>query len=315
MKIKQKQKPAPAQNPDENSSSLPADEVKLEPILGIRPGVYLTVSYSIILLAIFFFLLIYPGLKSPDAALIVQTEPAGAAIRVNDVYMGLAGSKIIIPKGIYTIDAVMPGFSDYSAVHEIPGSIFGSSFFPRQKKIEVTLKTDDPTAAFAHYAADFADWTFGGDPTEFYHIPLSLSEGAYRIGSAGIENRQPLNQILLAASRFTSTKTALRDLIRAKTLLDNYGNTPSVSLFGSLSETLGILSETPGSAEWLASLLQDNAASAIRTSVWAGNQHEQPEISETGQTLVPARFELSSLRFTGFNSFMISETPVPRNLF
>jgi len=184
------------------------DQVKLKPIMGIRPGIYLTVIYSIILLIALFFLLFFPVIKNPGSMLIVKTEPAGAAIRVNDVYMGLAGSRIFVPKGKNTITAVMPGFESQTAVHEIPSRLFGSLIFPRLYRIELNLKTPDPEAAFASYASEFAEWTFAGEPTATWQIPMVISQGAYRVGPYAKENSEVSNEladILTAASRFTVT--------------------------------------------------------------------------------------------------------------
>ena len=86
------------------------DKVRLKPVMGIRPGVYLTIIYSFILLLILFFLLVLPGLRNPGSVLIAKTMPEGAAVRVNDVYMGVSDSRIFLPDGTYTIEAVMPGF-------------------------------------------------------------------------------------------------------------------------------------------------------------------------------------------------------------
>ena len=303
-------KPKPASMPKQN---IDEDQVKLKPFMGIRPGVYLTVLYSLFIIVIFFLFLIYPGLKNPRAVLVINTEPAGAAVRVNDVYMGLAGSRIIVPSGIQTIDVVMPGFEDYSAVYDIPGRIFGSLFIPRKKAIKLTLNTADPAEAFALYAADFAEWSFGGDPTDTYHIPLSLSEGAYRTGQRieTKEQREQIHGILKAASRFTVTRTALRDLIRTKILLDNSGNAPT-AIISSISDVLLFLSETPGSAEWLADLLRDEAV--IRASAWANNENEAKTDVFHGYpgVRVPVRLDIIGLGFISMNGFMISENPVPR---
>ncbi|MCL2410331.1 MAG: SUMF1/EgtB/PvdO family nonheme iron enzyme [Treponema sp.] len=317
------------------------DQVKLKPFMGIRPGVYLTVIYSIILLTVIFFLFVFPGIRTANAALVVKTQPSGAAIRINDVYMGLSGTRIIIPRGTYTITAVMPGFESQSSVQEVSGRVFGSRFFPRLHTIEKTLTTADPSAAFALYAHDFASWTFGGEATEIWQIPMSLSEGAYRTGrKQTTENRQAFQDKLLAASRFSVTRAGTRDLIRAKALIDGGGNTPSpLTLLGSISETLVFLSENPGSAAWLSRLFP--GVHEIRTSQWA-NDERDIETSFVPDNTAPLlaggnQFNLAGMAFRNMgagtlfsgnanalkpygngvyiNSFLISETPVPRPLF
>ena len=288
--------------------------VKLKPFMGMRPGVYLAVIYSFILLVILFFLLLYPGLKEPGAMLIVKTEPSGAAIRVNDVYMGVSDSKIFVPKGMHAIEAVMPGFESQSSAHEIPGRVLGSLFFPLIYRTEISLKTSNPAASFALYAADFASWTFAGEPTASWQIPLSLSEGAYRLGHYLQEAEQ--QEILKAASRFTVTRAALRDLIRAKILLDNSGGAPSApALIGSISDIMVFLSENPGSAQWLSGLLPNEIAAVIEASDWYKNSSAA---SSAARPINPGsrRIEVAGLTFTEITgSFMISETPVPISLF
>jgi hypothetical protein len=289
-------------------------QVKFKPIYGIRPGVYLTFLYSFVLLVILFFLFLFPGLKNPGAVLIVKTEPAGAAVRIDGVYRGVAWSKIPVSKGIHTIEAVMPGFENISSVHEIPARYLGSLFFPLRYKVEFTLNTPDSAAAFAVYASDYAEWTFAGEATASWQIPLSLSEGAYRAGHVKKPSYE-MQQILLAASGFAVTKAAMRDLIRAKILLDNRGNAPSpAALINSISEILGFLSENPGAAKWLSQALPREQAAIIEASQWFKNRSGAPPkpqtISSTGFML------MSGINFIRFSSgFWISENPVSKSLF
>jgi hypothetical protein len=302
------------------------DQVKLPNILGIKPGVYLTALYSIILTAILFFLLFLPGLTKPGAVLVVKTTPAGAAIRVDGAYMGTSHSKIPLRKGTHVIEAVLPGFEPQSATHNIPGRVFGARFFPLRYNAEYVLKTGDPAAAFALAAADYAAWSFGGEPTATWQIPLSLSEGAYRAGSG---NGDETAEILKAASRFATTRAALRDLIRAKTLVDNGGNSPSpVSLADSISDILAFLSENQGSAGWLAGLLPPESASIVKESDWykALLTTDTEDKPSTSPIIARGRLRLDGLSFASLpdgyliseqmrvmdiKSFMISETTVP----
>jgi len=278
-------------------------EVKLKPIFGIRPGIYLAVLYSLVLLMIVFFLFIFPGIKNPGAILTVKTEPAGAAIRVNDVYMGLAGSRIFVSKGTHTIEAVMPGFESKSAVHTIPGS--------GRYKTEFTLETSDPAAAFAVYAADFATWTFIGEPTAAWQIPMSLSDGAYRVGPYADRYNEELLEIWKTAVRFTVTRAALRDVIRSKILLDNHGNAPAVpALLGSIFDILTFLSQNPGCINQLCDLLPTEAQSILLNYI---DIPQNPSLN-TGRSGF-RRQNIAGLTFTEANNFFISENHVSRSIF
>ncbi|MDR3020048.1 MAG: formylglycine-generating enzyme family protein [Treponema sp.] len=290
------------------------DQVKLKPILGIRPGVYLAVLYSLIILVVLFFLLVYPGARNPGAVLIVKTEPMDAAIRVDGVYMGTSKDRIPVSKGARTIEAVLPGFITESAVYEIPGRVFASRFFPLPYRLEFVLKTDDPQAALAQAALDYASWSFGGEPTATWQIPLSLSEGAYRAG--GRIDVDYAGEILTAAARFAVTRAALRDLVRTKFLLDSGGLSPSpVGLAGSVSDMLVFLSENPGSAQWLASLLPPESASIVRGSAWFRNTAFQA-VSPISGSFTTQRFNLAGITFTSIQEgILISDNPVSRSVF
>jgi hypothetical protein len=294
------------------------DIVELKPIMGIRPGVYLCVLYSVILLVIIFLFLVFPGLKNPGARLVLITEPQGAAIRVDGVYMGTAKDKIFVSKGAHRLEAVLPGFESEIIDAEIPGRIFGSLFFPRRYNVEFTLKTGEPSAAFAQAASDFAAWSFAGEPTATWQIPLSLSEGAYRTGQ--IVGDPSAAQILTAAARFTVTRAALRDIVRAKMLLDNKGLSPSpAGIYGSISDILVFLSENPGSAGWLFGLLPAEAAAMVKTSDWykkepfSSNSLNEPTWNALRGVL--RRFDFAGFSFIGNANFMISEYTVTQAVF
>jgi len=307
-----------APNPKQNCPAKPDsidDSVKLKPLMGIRPGVYLSVLYSFVLIVILFFLLVFPGLARGGVLLSVITEPDGAAVRINGVYMGTSGDSIFLPKGSCTVEVVLPGFEKASVVYNIPRRVFGSLFFPLRRQIEFTLAVSDPSGAFAMEAADFAAWSFAGEPTAAWQIPLSLSEGAYRASPSGDPE---LKEIVKAASRFATTRASLRDLVRAKILVDNRGLSPSVSgLAGSISDIMLFLTENPGSGRWLAELLPPESADLIKKSDWYKINY--PEVTERGgndrNAALPARMQLAGLTFINIDNFMISESPVTRLLF
>jgi formylglycine-generating enzyme required for sulfatase activity len=262
------------------------DQVRLKPVLGVRPGVYLAFIYSIILLLVLFFILIYPGIVRPGAVIMLKTEPAGAALRVDGVYQGTSPDGIFVSRGRHTLELVLPGFTVERLEREIPGRLFASALFPRRYPLEVKLSAPDPAAAFALAAADYAAWTFGGEPTAAWQIPLSLSEGAYRIGR--VENTQAINELLKASARFALTRAALRDLVRAKTIADNGGLSPSpLSLVRSAADISGFLSVNPGGAAWLAETLPPESAALVIASAWYQKQLAAAAEMGANESLAP----------------------------
>ena len=254
-----------------NTGPAEEDKVVFKPLFGIRPGVYLAELYGFVLLLILFFVFFYPGLSNPGSVLEVKTEPYGAAVRVDGVYMDTAPCSIFVTQGRHQIEIILPGFDPWRTEMEVPGKIFASVLFPLKTSVAAKLISPDPAAAFAAEAADYAAWSFTGEPTATYQIPLSLSQGAYRLGPAASEPavRASMETTLAGSVRFAVTRSAMRDLLRAKFLLDNQGLSPSpLTLVGSAGDILAFLGENPGAAPWLAETLQGEAAAAAAGSSW-----------------------------------------------
>ena len=247
------------------------DEVKLKPILGVRPGVYLAWLYGAILLLILFFILLYPGISNPGSIITVKSEPWGAAVLVDGVYMEAAPCELFVSRGHRRIELTLPGFLPKQIDKDVKGKLFASVFFPLKTEIREKLEAMNPVDAFNNGAAEYAAWSFTGEPGAAYQIPQSLSESAYRLGPCASDPavRKSMADTITASARFAATRAGLRDLVRAKTLLDNQGLSASpLSLLNSAEEMIDFLGENPGAALWLGAVLNGDAQSALTASSW-----------------------------------------------
>ncbi|MDR1910034.1 MAG: SUMF1/EgtB/PvdO family nonheme iron enzyme [Spirochaetaceae bacterium] len=247
------------------------DQVRLKPLFGLRPGVWLSVLFALILLVILFFLLVYPGLSRPGSLVTFTTEPLGAAIRVDGVYRGTSPCSIVIPQGTHRLEMGIPGFSTLSLERDIPGRLLGSRFFPRRVSVEGRLEAADPLEPLRRAAAEYAAWAFAGEPAAAWQIPQVLSEGVYRSAAAASDPafREGMDGILAGSLGYTVTRAALRDLLRARFLLDNRGLSPSpLSAIRSGRLLLATLAASPGAAPALAELLEGDAAARLTASSW-----------------------------------------------
>ncbi|MDR0568906.1 MAG: SUMF1/EgtB/PvdO family nonheme iron enzyme [Spirochaetaceae bacterium] len=256
--------------------TLPEDEVHFKPIFGVRPGVYLAGVYGTVLAVILFFVLLYPGLAKPGTLFSLSSEPSGAAVRADNVYIGATPCEVFIPKGTRQIEMVLPGFEPYRRELDVKSRLFGSLLFPRRDLLAGSLPETAAGEALRLSAGEYGVWSFTGEPTATRQIPQVLSEGAYRSGpnaedpSAGIY----LEGILKGAARFASTRAGIRDLVRAKCLTDNAGvSTSPVSAIHSLEDMLVYLSEVPGAAQWLAGSLPPETSAVLADSSWYAAQN------------------------------------------
>ena len=299
------------------------DVVKLKSIMGIRPGVYLACIYSAVILLVFFFALVYPGLKNTGSRVSFDSEPRGAAVRVDDVYLVTTPDIVFISRGTHSVEMVLPGFESYKTEYTFPGMIFASLFIPPRIHIRGELTAEDPLEALRIGAGEAAEWSFAGEPNAAWQIPLSLSDAAYRAGPAGIEStvHAETENILGFSLRYTVTRAGLRDLIRAEFLAENGGLSPSpLTLIRSLRETLSLLSVNPGAASWLAALLPEPAASRVVQSAWyretteaAAELAEKDEMPDGGG--FEAGMELAGIAFLNVRGgeFTVNNT-FPRRL-
>ncbi|GHU21427.1 hypothetical protein FACS1894172_12020 [Spirochaetia bacterium] len=233
--------------------TLPEDIVHLKTILGVKPGVYLSILYACVLFLILFFFLIFPGISKPGTVLSLSSDPAGAAVRVDDIYYGTTPCDIFVSRGEHRIQVLLPDFTPYEETRNVSSRLFGSLFVPKRISFMVNLETKNPDAVLSRGAAEYAAWSFTGESTSAYQIPQVLSETVYR---ARATDPETLNSLIKGSARYAGTKTTFRDMVRAKVLGDNAGNAPSpVSLLRSASDVLAYLSEYPESAAWLAGML------------------------------------------------------------
>jgi hypothetical protein len=290
------------------------DRVRLLPILGIRPGVYLSVLYGLAILAILFFLCAYPGLSNPGSVIVFHSRPWGAAIRVDGVNRGATPDEIFLERGSHVVELALPGFETRRLELETPGRAFFSLFFPRRLTVNENLTTAAPLSVIAAAAGDYAGWSFTGEPTGAYQIPRSLSEGVYR-GAPFLDRgeRAEAAELIRAAARFAASRGSLRDLGRAKFLLDNGGLAPSpLTMIRSAGDILSWLSVAPGAGAWLGGFLSREIPDPAGDGVPAGDA--APGAAGSGPAgpglAGPPVIEAGGLRFRRLDTAYYCETVV-----
>ncbi|GMO33711.1 MAG: SUMF1/EgtB/PvdO family nonheme iron enzyme [Termitinemataceae bacterium] len=241
--------------------------IHLKPLFGIKPGKYLAALYLTVIILAVFFTLFFPGIVRSGSKYTFNSYPQGAAIRVDDVYMAQCPAKIFIPAGARTIQFVMPAFENKQIELNVKRNILSHSPFAKVNNIEVSLLEIDPLAALVNGAKEFAAWSFTDEPNNTYQIPLSLSVGALRSALNKIDTKEA-DKILYAAARFTTTRTALKDLMRAKYFIDN--GSAALSPFNIVSTAQNIINymaENPAFTVKVCDLLGENAR-FIFESAW-----------------------------------------------
>ncbi|MDR2314291.1 MAG: SUMF1/EgtB/PvdO family nonheme iron enzyme [Spirochaetaceae bacterium] len=294
------------------------DQVKLKPVFGIKPGIYLGILYGTVILCVFFFVFFFPGIKKPGALGVFSSEPWGAAVRVDGITMGSAPCEVFIPRGRHSLSFILPGFTGDEQDISVRGRIFGSAFFPTRLFFSGTLSAPDPREAFTLSAQDYVRWSFTGEATEMYQIPRSLSEGAYRIGPAAADPwvKKSLEEVLELCLPYAAYRASVRDILRAKVLLDNHGLSPSpLSLLQSMGDISGRIGKSPAAAPWLAEMIPGGKG-AVEGSAWAAGGAREEEAAPPGVRL-SGDLSAGGLRFIaaaagGEDPLYVAQAPVSR---
>ncbi len=248
------------------------DTVHLRPFLGLAPGQYLTIFYALIVMALVFFICIYPSVRRPGSKLAFVTEPAGAAIRIDDVYIGQSPCTVFVPQGEHQITAVIPGFEAASLYIDGDTTLFARSLRRPNKTITLQLHVQDPTAALAQAASEFAAWSLAGMPDKLWQLPLLLSEAAWRLGPYIDREATNYRELLYVAARFARWPAQGRDLLRAHFIAGNSGAIVSpLSILANMQEIVGWASSRPASAELLEALVPANYTELLQQSQWYKN--------------------------------------------
>ncbi len=131
-------------------------KVKLKPLLGIKPGVYLPVFYLISIFVILFLLLFYPGLRQNGRYYKLVSNPENAAIYVDGNYVGHTPGDVFLKSGQSVIKIGKPFFKSTEIAVDVKPQIFGSLFYKSRKSISVELQIEDLRGLVEYSAKDFA---------------------------------------------------------------------------------------------------------------------------------------------------------------
>jgi formylglycine-generating enzyme required for sulfatase activity len=317
------------------------EEVHLKPFLGMRPGVYLTILYSILLLVLLFFLLFYKGLRDHGTFLRVTTFPPGAMVTVDGKYAGSTPCEVLVPAGEREVSVSKPFFESRSLNDRFKGPVFGTLFVRPRRAWELMLKLQDPKSLIQSALKDFAT-----NP----QIPEILVETAAAGYAGDVEAQDQLYDFLDKSKYFVTSSMQLPALVTAFTsLAANHRILTAESLLDIAEKIAQLYEKSQNFPFWLALVLPENLTKRFVKTSWyqdftkkfALTYQDQLKTlkAQSGPSFVPV-YRLSGLTFHGIpagvllqgsaeeknlaaqlphpvkiEGFLMSETEVPNRLF
>jgi len=258
---KKKRKPI-RRKPQSTENREERNEVVLKPFLGLSPGLYLTILYSLLILFVLFILLFYKGLHDGGEYLRVTTFPPGASVQVDGRYVGSSPCEALVKKGNHTITVSKPYFDAVVLKDEFRGPVFGTLFVRPRRVLDFDLVLADPAALVREGIEDFA-----ANP----HIPEILVETVWA-GNNSPSGIEDLYYFMDKARYFVTNFLQLHSYLYALGSVEAGAGamTPS-SLLSAVNKIVQFNQKYENFPFWLTVVLQYDAAQRVVNTPWFTN--------------------------------------------
>ncbi len=198
-------------------------KVKLKSIMGISPGIYLTIIYAAFLALLIFSILFLPGLMKKGTRVYFSTSPEGAAVLVNNEYAGSTPFKGFLSAGMNDVVFKKPGFNDNGEVINAKGYVFATIFKKPELKIEKKLDISDYRELYEFVLDDYLRWASIEDFHESYQPEMLISKTLSMLEEGGKESTLT-EPFLEKCFKNITREYLLGDFIRGLYLFTNSNN-------------------------------------------------------------------------------------------
>ena len=256
--------------------------VRLRPVAGIAPGIYLTVLYGCAVAALLFATLVLPGLRWSGSLIEFTSAPAGATVSVDGRFAGVTPLAVRVAAGQRSVTVAKDYFGPQERSLEVGGRIFLSWPFPRREKRHLELPLSNPEGLLRHALLDLAR-----NPS----IARVLTDAAGDLAVGAEPTADRGDWLLRNAVPLIEDEAGLAALLAAHARLAG-GAPPSAVGLQRLVRDLGRLAaESPRLPLWLAALLPEEPRAKLTASDWYDAAVEQGRSLAAAQPAAAQPFE------------------------
>jgi hypothetical protein len=299
-------------------SDIDGAKVRLKPVAGISPLVYLPVLYGLGALLLFFLIFLYPGLRNRGSWLAFDGGPTACAVYLDGSYRGSTARKFFVASGAYEMRIEKRGYAPSTRKVAIGGRVLASLFLPKITRIDYDLVAIDGAANLEAAYADYLSWSLTGKPSALYQVPLPLSEA---VGDFFRAARKTGKAPALSASDFVSKVAAAtqssevaRDGLRASILVASGGSPSPLGLAAASRTILGVLGRDGSRNSWLKDIVAKpgkNTEALLRKLQSSAPSLPGPSSQPQGfRSLGPHEYLMFSPGWTTMGGVAPSGTPV-----
>jgi formylglycine-generating enzyme required for sulfatase activity len=235
--------------------------VQLKPVLGVRPGLYLSVLYGLALAVLVFFLLFYPGLRHRGVYLAVTSFPGQATVKVDGTFAGTTPCTVFVKRGTRQIEVSRPFFEPSIASLSVRGRIFATLLVPDRKKRSFELSIADIKGLLEWALVDFQR-----SPA----VPEIVSDAAWAAYKAP-QNRAALYQFLNDCMFYLTSEEQLRELVVAAGRTASSGTVLSpLGLASMVQQGIQVKQKYPNFGSWVLLSISRDSAKKLGAKPWIG---------------------------------------------
>ncbi|MFP4483680.1 MAG: SUMF1/EgtB/PvdO family nonheme iron enzyme [Spirochaetaceae bacterium] len=244
--------------------------VRLRPLFGVDPPVYLPWVFGGVLLALIFALLLLPGLVNPGSQVTFISKPDGASVHLDGTRIGATPLTTFVDAGRHEVRFSRTFHAAETIDVRVSRRLFGSLFVPKKQEVRSSLALRDGSALVDDTARRFSAWSLAGDQHAQYQYPPILSDAVEAAYAAGTQTGRALSETLLnRAGADVHTTAMLKDYVRG--FLSDASRGSALGPFGiaraAQSAALAV-DRSPGLPYALAAALPEPLAETLVAAPW-----------------------------------------------
>ena len=200
----------------QRSANIQVEPVKLKPVLGLHPGVYVTVIVVLCVAVVLFIVGFLPGILNGGKRVTFTSSSEPMAVTVDGRYLGKAPVTAFIESGNHTVEFNYIGEFGESFDFSVSHPVFFTWLFPRRQTVASAYtpsSNSEVRAVLSHMLNEVSAWSAIIDFNETYHYPPLMREAAATLAVSKLddEGRMLIEQYLDASLRYITGKVMLDD--------------------------------------------------------------------------------------------------------
>lgn len=243
--------------------------VRLKPLFGYAPRVWLPLLLGALLLLFLLFLFVLPGITRPGAIVAVRSTPPGASVYVDGARVGATPIDLRLRSGTRDLELRRPFFAPLQQSVRVPNRLIGSRFFPARLPVHATLQLQHPHDLAQAAAMEFSGWSLIGSASSQYQFPWVLSNA---VADLAVDDEALTGQgeaLLSAALGDVRSDALLRDYLRATALAESGGTALlPVHLLEVYARLVDAVDHKPQIGTLLATSLSGSLKETLERSAW-----------------------------------------------